>query len=258
MRTPPLHIPCLLLIVVLFACGGEKSHLADAVDERDSVAFMTAHGVSNLISDSGLVRYKMLAEEWLIYNATEQRGSRWDFLKGFFMQKYDPEWHVEWYISSDTAYCHHDDLWELRGRVLLRNREGTTFRTEELFWDMGHHEVYSSKFIHIKEPERELQGYNFRSNEEMTQYTIYNSSGMLPVEAMEGAPADSTAADSTGQAREADKTPDGVRGTRETDKTPDDAVKRSIPVNIQSRPQGKSIPVNIQNNPQGKGRPVST
>lgn len=172
-----------LSISIFFsACGSEQTHTAQAVN--DSVAAMTAHGINNLISDSGLVRYKMIAEEWIMYNATPNRQSRWDFLKGFFMQKYDPDWHIEWYIQSDTAYCHHDDLWELRGRVLIRNNAGTIFRTEELFWDMAKHEVYSSLFIHITEPERELQGYNFSSNEQLTRYTIHNSSGRLPVEDM--------------------------------------------------------------------------
>lgn len=180
---PHLAIIASIATLCIAGCSGGETHTARAVG--DSLPMMTAHGISNLISDSGVVRYKMIAEEWLIYEAKAERSSRWDFLKGFFMQKYAPDWHIEWYIRSDTAYCHHDDLWELRGRVLLRNNAGTTFRTEELFWDMAHHEVYSTQFVHIKEPERELQGYNFRSNEMMTKYAIYNSSGMLPVSDME-------------------------------------------------------------------------
>ena len=180
-----------ILLIATLSCGGNTSHMASAVNDGDSIPFMTAHGISNLISDSGIVRYKIIAEEWLMYDATSVRPSRWDFLKGFFMQKYDNQMNTESYIRCDTAYCHHDDLWEFRGRVLIRNVNGSTFRSEELFWDMSRHELYSSLYVHIQEPLRELEGYNFRSDERMTRYTIYNSNGFLPVEDVEAQPTDS-------------------------------------------------------------------
>lgn len=190
-RFVPLRFVLLLasILLTMGSCGGEVAHTADAVD--DSIAFMTAHGVSTLISDSGVIRYKIIAEEWLIYNTTPRRPSRWDFLKGFFMQRYDDVGNTELFIQSDTAFCHHDDLWELRGRVQIRNLQGTVFRTEELFWNMTTHELYSTLFVHIQEPDRELQGYNFTGNDQLTRYSIHDSSGMLPVDDVDKAEPDS-------------------------------------------------------------------
>ncbi len=182
-----LHITASFLTAVMLilsaACSNEDTHTAPAVNENDSLPFMRSYGISSLISDSGVIRYKMIAEEWNIYNTTQP--PKWTFLKGIFMEKFDSTFHIDWFIQSDTAYCYNQRLWELRGRVLLRNQKGEVFRTEELFWDMAEHEVYSSRFMRITTPDRELTGYRFRSNEQMTDYLIYDPEGVLPVNDME-------------------------------------------------------------------------
>jgi LPS export ABC transporter protein LptC len=164
--------------VLISSCSGEKVHTAPAVNDKDSLPFMQAKGISNLISDSGIIRYKIIAENWNIYNTTNP--PKWTFLKGLLLEKFDTTFHVEWFVQADTAYCYNQKLWELRGRVVVRNVEGTVFKTEELFWDMSSHEVYSNMYVRIITPEREVEGTRFRSNEQMTRYTFYNSKGSLP------------------------------------------------------------------------------
>ncbi len=175
-------------MAILAACDSTHEHIAPAVNESDSLPFMTAHGISNLISDSGIISYKIVAEDWLIYEVPKPR---WSFLKGLFMEKFDSTFHVEWHVQSDTAYCHDNRIWELRGRVVILNREGTLFRSEELFWDMDEHQMWSTLFMSIKKPDSDqmLEGYNFRSDETMTNYRIYNSNGFTPVEEHSDEPA---------------------------------------------------------------------
>lgn len=153
--------------------------MAEAIDDRDSLPFMSSHGICNHISDSGVISYKIIAEEWNIYNT---QPAEWKFLKGLFLEKFDTTYHVLWHVQSDTAYCHDDRIWELRGRVVMLNREGTLFRSEELFWDMDEHQIWSNMFMRIDKPdsEQQLQGDRFRSNEEMTEYHITSSKGFTP------------------------------------------------------------------------------
>ena len=169
----------ILSFFTLLACDGHHEHIAPAVHERDSLPFMTSHGISNLISDSGIISYKMVAEDWNIYTTEPQK---WTFLKGLFLEKFDTTFHVEWHVQSDTAYCHANRTWELRGRVVVLNRDGDLFETEELFWDMDEHQLWNHMFMTITKPgsQQQLQGYNFRSNEEMTDYHIDNSAGYTP------------------------------------------------------------------------------
>lgn len=203
------HVGSLLTCIILFfslfftlSCSGSHEHVAPAVYDSDSLPFMTAHGISNLISDSGVISYKIVAEDWCIY---EGERPRWTFLKGLFLEKFDTTFHVEWHVQSDTAYCHNNRTWELRGRVVMLNRDGTLFRSEELFWDMQDHQMWSTMFMSIKKPDSDqmLEGYNFRSDETMTHYRIYNSNGFTPM----GDNGPSTGADSqSSQAVAADTT----------------------------------------------------
>lgn len=163
---------------IIWACTTDNKPNAPAVSENDSFPFMQSWGVSTLISDSGVIRYKIVAEEWNIYNSTNP--PKWTFVKGLFLEKFDSTFHIDWFVQCDTAYCYNQNLWELRGRVFIRNMEGTEFSSEELFWDMDRHEMYSNLFMTIRTPEKLLQGYNFRSNEQMTCYHIQNSNAEMP------------------------------------------------------------------------------
>lgn len=174
--------------LLLFSCEGEVAHTAPAIHDSDSLPFMRSKGINTLISDSGVMRYHMVAEEWDIYTPSG-RPTSWTFMKGLLMERFDENFHVDLYVQSDTAYLHDQKIWELRGRVVIRNTKNEVFKTEELFWDMDLHEMWSHKFIRILTPERELQGNEFRSNESMTRYWITNSSGKFPVSDTQTQPA---------------------------------------------------------------------
>lgn len=167
----------------LAACEGEKEHMAAAIGENDSLPFMNAHGISTLISDSGVIRYKLVAEEWHIFDKTTP--ATWAFQKGFFMERYDEEMNINLYVQADTAYLHEQRTWELRGRVIVKNIQGTLFQTEELFWDMEEHKMWNHMPMDIIMTDRELHGTDFRSNEQMTDYFVTNSVGALPSKDME-------------------------------------------------------------------------
>jgi len=178
----------------VLSCSQETEHTAPAIYDRDSVSMMVSYGVNTLISDSGVIKYKIVTERWDVN--TVKNPTRWTFEKGIFMEQFDEKFHVEAYVQADTAwYYDQQKLWELRGRVRIRNVNGLVFTSEELFWDGMRHELYSNKFSRVVTPERTLQGTYFRSDERMTRYTVSNSKGSFVKDSMDGgAPADSSAA----------------------------------------------------------------
>ena len=147
---------------------------------RDSLPTLRTLGVSTLISDSGIIRYKMIAEEWYIYDKKDP--SYWSFYKGLFIERFNESYQVDAYISCDTAYFYDQKhLWELRGRVLVKNMKGETFKTSLLFWDQTAHRIYSDRYMEIDGETRKLAGYDFSSNEQMTDYIIHSSKGLFPI-----------------------------------------------------------------------------
>ena len=163
------------------SCEDSDKNEGPDIGVRDSVPMLTTLGVSTLISDSGIIRYKMIAEEWLIFD--KKMPPRWSFEKGLFIERFNESFQVDAYISCDTAYFYNQqNLWELHGRVLVKNMKGETFKTSLLFWDQRAHRVYSSAYMEIDGETRKLSGYDFSSNEQMTDYIIHSSKGQFPLE----------------------------------------------------------------------------
>lgn len=172
-------------VFVLFAaCEQPQEHTAPAIHERDSVSMMTTYGVNTLISDSGVIKYRIVTERWDVN--TIKQPTRWTFERGIFLEQFDEKFQIEGYIFADTAWYYDQiKLWELRGRVRVRNANGLVFHSEELFWDGMKHEFYSYKYSHVVTPERELEGTYFRSDENMRHYEVTNSVGSFQSEDLE-------------------------------------------------------------------------
>lgn len=96
------YIIYIAIILFFFSCQEGKEHTAPAIYPRDSVAVMTSYGVNTLVSDSGLIKYRIVAERWEVNQA--KNPSRWIFDKGLFLEQFDEKFHVEAYIQCDTAF----------------------------------------------------------------------------------------------------------------------------------------------------------
>lgn len=178
LRVGNMHIIiiCVLLALFVSACQEAVEHTAPAIRDRDSASVMTSWGVNTLISDSGVIKYRIVTERWDV-NAVKH-PSRWTFDKGLFLEQFDEKFHIQAYIQCDTAYYYDQlHLWELRSRVRVKTKEGLRFTSEQLFWDESRHELYSYVFSRLVTPERTLQGSFFRSDERMTHYLVTNSRG---------------------------------------------------------------------------------
>lgn len=174
-----------LIAAVLLGCNEAQEHTAPAIYDRDSVSMMTSYGVNTLISDSGVIKYRIVTERWDVN--TVKNPSRWTFEKGVFFEQFDEKFHVEAYIQADTAwYYDQKKLWHLRGRVRIRNINGLIYESEELFWDGITHEIYSYAFSKVTTPERNMEGTYFLSDEHMRHYTVSNSKGSFTREDMTG------------------------------------------------------------------------
>ena len=171
-----------IVMLLLFpSCKGEKKQFGTAITERDSLPSMATYGVETFISDSGVIRYRIDTEEWLVYD--RKKPSYWSFEKGVYLEQFDSLHAVEASIKADTAYYYdRQKLWKLIGHVDIKNRKGEKFNTELLYWDQAAEKVYSDKFIRIEQPDRIITGHGFDSNQQMTIYQIRNMEGIFYVD----------------------------------------------------------------------------
>ena len=171
----------MVMLLLFSSCSGGKKEMGAAITERDSLPVMDTRGVTTLVSDSGVTRYRIVTEEWLGFD--RKNPPYWAFEKGVYLEKFDSLFQVEASIKSDTAYYYNKEgLWKLIGHVDIKNQKGEKFNTELLYWDQNKQRVYSDEFIRIEQPDRIITGHGFESNQQMTVYTIHKPEGIFYVD----------------------------------------------------------------------------
>lgn len=193
----------------LSACGGEDDKYYAANVDPETTPTMTTRKVNTLISDSGVLRYRITAPVWYVYD--EARDPRWTFPRTIHLEQFDNEFKQDATIDCDSATYFSDRmLWRLDGHVTVVNLAGDRFLTPQLFWDQKRKLVYSDTFIQVIRPDRIMEGYGFESNENMTRFKVLDVSAILPVSQFRGgdstasAPADTLAAPADAPAAPAD------------------------------------------------------
>ncbi|KAA6333349.1 Lipopolysaccharide export system protein LptC [termite gut metagenome] len=167
-------------MLFLFSCGGKKIKMSEAITERDSLPIMQTVRVTSLVSDSGITRYRIETEEWIIYD--KKKPSYWAFEKGVYLEKFDSLFNIDASVKADTAYYYNEQkLWKLMGHVHIQNLKGEKFDTELLYWNQTAEKIYSEKSIRIEQIDKIITGQGFTSNQQMTAYTINNIEGIFYV-----------------------------------------------------------------------------
>ena len=170
-----------LLLLVIAGCRRRDVRLrADAVTDRAAMAVLEVSDVTTIISDSGVVRYRIKAQTWKVYDKADT--PYWEFPDGIYLEKFNTELEPDASIESDYAFYNEPaQRWMLRGNVKALNLEGEQFETPLLFWDQKSESIYSDSSIVITREASIIQGVGFRSNQEMTKYTILRPTGIFPI-----------------------------------------------------------------------------
>lgn len=136
--------------------------------------------VTTLISDSGITRYRITAKKWLVFDKADT--PYWEFPEGVYLEKFNLNLEADATVEADYAYYNEPaQRWMLRGNVQAVNLEGEMFETPLLFWDQQTESVYSDSSIVITRETSSIKGVGFRSNQEMTKYTILRPTGVFPI-----------------------------------------------------------------------------
>jgi len=175
-----LFVVLLSSTLVLAACRNEVKMTADAVTDRATIPGLDASGVTTLISDSGVTRYRISTATWQIYD--KANPVYWEFPDGIYMEKFNADLEIDTWLRSDYAFYNEDEqLWELRGNVQSMNADSEFFETPRLFWDQRKESIYSDTDISITRQSSIIQGIGFTSNQDLTKYSIQNPTGVFPV-----------------------------------------------------------------------------
>jgi len=169
------------LMLVPIACNSDQPQYVHKFKNRTTVPGVYTDSVTMLISDSGVIRYRVISEVWKIYDKAAE--PYWYYPKKVYFEKFNDSLKTESMVSSDTAkYYYRRKLWELRKNVKIINLKGDQFETSLLYWDELSRRIYSDSFIRIEQGDQVMMGYGFESNDQLTDYRIKKPTGDLPVD----------------------------------------------------------------------------
>lgn len=184
----------LLGVCALVACKDDDQNIVNRETDPERVPTMVTRNVETLISDSGIIRYRITTPIWLVFDEAKQPS--WKFPNSLHLEKFNDQFQRDASIDCDSAiYFKDQDLWRLDGRVYIVNTAGEKFLSEQLYWSNRNHKVYTDSFIHIEQQSRVIEGYGFMSNDRMTNYSVNQVSGIFPVSDFRGSGQDTTSTD---------------------------------------------------------------
>lgn len=168
--------------VSLSACR-EEDPVRTVANPGDTPTMVTLD-VDTYVSDSGYVKYHAVTDVWEVYDDTVV--PYWRFPKPLLIDIFAPGMKPDSHIECDSAvYYTTKRLFRFDGHVIAVNVARDTFLTQQLYWDQARREFYTDSFIHIVKSDRVLEGYSFRSNENMTKYNILRPTAILPASSLQ-------------------------------------------------------------------------
>jgi LPS export ABC transporter protein LptC len=176
-----------ILMIALFAklcffssCGKETKSAVDFTYDPEVIPQISTDSVTTLISDSGIIRYKVITKTWDMYEDAKEKF--WFFPNGLYLEQFDSLFNVVMSVKSDTGWRYiSKDLWKLKGNVHIVNYESNfTYISEEFFWNMQKKVIYSDSLVYIEQPGKLTEyGMSFFSDQAL-QNPIFRDVGRYP------------------------------------------------------------------------------
>lgn len=169
------------LAMLTFACENdiEKINLLNTSPEYPDVV---GDEIEVIYSDSAKIKVQMYASELKQFNRAEKPYT--EFPKGIRVYFFNDSIEIESEIKANYAiYYNNEKLWHARGNVIVQNlKTGERLDSEELFWDEEKEEVYSNSYTRVVNENGTFHGQNgFKSNQELTDYVLIGSSGVVNI-----------------------------------------------------------------------------
>lgn len=181
---PALIAAAAAILACASGCTQESKVSVAEVGTGTMLPTMQTTDVATLISDSGIVQYKIVSPLWQVWDECDTPV--WRFPKGIYLEKYDRRFNVIATVAADSAtYFKRQGLWRLDGNVEMHNAPADVFLTQQLFWDQRRHTLHSDSFIHVENASHIIEGHGFHSNEQLTSYRVITPTGIFPVNQFE-------------------------------------------------------------------------
>jgi LPS export ABC transporter protein LptC len=156
-----------LLFILFIAVSCNTAEVKEPLEYTGPL--QEAENVELYHSENDQVKVKMKAD--LLYEF--QNGDR-EFPKGVYIEFYNEFGRLESTLRADHAfYFKKDAQWRGRGNVEVKNVEkNEQLNTEELFWKQSKKEIFTEKFVTIRQQGDVIYGTGLTAKQDLSDYTI--------------------------------------------------------------------------------------
>ena len=171
---------CIVHCALFFSCQ-TKHDMTSSITDIKHTPQVYADSITTIVSDSGIIRYRIIAPDWYVYEKADT--PYWDFPNGLRFERFDENYNIDAEIECDKAiYYSKLELWKLNDNIEATNLNQEEFYTNELYWNQKEERVYSDSAITIIQKDRKILGIGFESNQTFSRYSIRQPKGTIPIE----------------------------------------------------------------------------
>lgn len=171
------------LLPLLWGCAGCFSSEGDRLDEarrvtsRANATMEMGKDVKIRYTQNGKVRIEARAKQVFRFNT---ENPYMEFPEGVELSFFDEGGQTESTMTARYAtVTERNRQMVARNEVVVKNRKGEVLETEELIWDEQKKIIYSNAYVRITTAEEILMGTGMTANQNFTDYTIKNISGII-------------------------------------------------------------------------------
>lgn len=173
----------LVLPLFLASCGDDDLKNANSVSSgKVTLTRDRTIGVDIIYSDSAKVKAKGYAP--ILDKITPSSGGSYqEMIKGVNIDFYNPQGIIDGNLVCEYAIRKDTELkTEFRKNVVVKNKEGSTFSSQELIWDEAKKYFYSNQRVYVKGADGSIgEGINFKAPQDFSTYEMDNGNGQLNV-----------------------------------------------------------------------------
>lgn len=167
-----------MLFLFFGSCSNDIKKIK-VFEDNPEVISETGEDVEILFSELGNIKVKILADKMI----RRFEDDALEFTDGLRVYFYNKNQEIE-----STLRANYGKIYDNQNEILVRddvvviNVEGEKLNSEELIWKKADGKIYSDKFVKITTDEEIIYGTGFESNQDFTDYTIKNISGIISVD----------------------------------------------------------------------------
>lgn len=159
------------ILGICTACQKEVQEVVHQKYDPELVPTISTDSIVMHISDSGRIKYKVVTPLMQMFDRA--KDPHWLYPKGVYLEQYDNSFKVNATVVADSAWNYTSrHVWRLKGKVVIKNTNGSVFKSEEFFWDQNLGKIYTDKFITITAPGRNLKGYGLDATQDFSAFQI--------------------------------------------------------------------------------------